>query len=126
LVSKARCASLRLEYSSEAAALWRVFSNWLISAPETKALSPAPARITTRTSGSSRNSVSAWPSPSHMSSDIALRFSGLLKVTVPTPSLTLCRILPSAWDFTVLSGVSSIGASSLFQESTKGPKFALA
>ena len=78
------------------AALWRVFSNWLISAPETNALSPAPTMITTRTSGLSRSSISALPSPSHISSDMALRFSGLLKVMMPTPSVTLCRILPSA------------------------------
>jgi hypothetical protein len=71
-------------------------------APETNALPPVPVRITMRTPGSSRNSVNACPSPSHISSDIALRFSGLLKVMTPTPSLTLCRILPSAWDFSVL------------------------
>src|SRR6266403_1198599 len=108
--SKARSVALRFEYSSDAAALWRVFSNWLISAPETNALSPAPTRTTTRTSGSSRNSISACPSPCHMSSDMALRFSGLLKVMTPTPSVMLCRILPSAWDFSVLLGTSSIGA----------------
>src|SRR5580658_9457697 len=45
-----------------------------------------------------------------MSSDMALRLSGLLKVTIPTPSVTLCRILPSAKDFSVLLGTSSIGA----------------
>ena len=60
------------------------------------------------TSGSSRSSVSALPSPSHISSDIALRFSGLLKVMMPTPSSTLCKILPSAWDFRAALGVSSI------------------
>src|ERR1700676_4507479 len=65
--------------------------------------------MTTRTSGSSRNSTKAWPSPSHMSSDIALRFCGLLKVMTPPPSATLCRILPSAWDFSVVLGISSIG-----------------
>src|SRR5712664_3278951 len=45
-----------------------------------------------------------------MSSDMALRFSGLLKVMTPTPSLTLCRILPSAKDLSVLLGIFSIGA----------------
>src|ERR1700761_7105769 len=110
LPSSARCASLFFEYSSEAAALWRVFSNWLMSAPDTKALSPAPTRITTRTSGSSRNSVRTWPTPSHISSDIALRFSGLLKVRTPTPSLMLLRIFPSAKDLSVLV-TSSIGGS---------------
>src|SRR3981189_1654537 len=93
---RALWSALFFEYSSEASALWRVFSNWLISAPETNALSPAPTMITTRTLGSSRNSTSALPSPSHMSSDMALRFSGLLKVMMPTPSAMLCRILPSA------------------------------
>src|SRR5262249_3233320 len=47
-------------------------------------------------------SVKAWPRPSHISSDIALRFSGLLKVTMPTPSLMALRILPSAKDFSDL------------------------
>src|SRR5260221_10854302 len=79
-----------------------------MSAPETNALSPAPTMITTRTSGLSRNSVSAVPSPSHISSDMALRFSGLLKVMTPTPSVTLCRILPSAWDLSACLGTSSI------------------
>src|SRR5450631_2967334 len=43
-----------------------------------------------------------------MSSDMALRFSGLLKVMIPTPSVTRCRIFPSARDFS-LAGTSSIG-----------------
>ena len=34
-------------YSFCASALWRFFSNWLISAPETNALSPAPVSTTT-------------------------------------------------------------------------------
>src|ERR1700681_2314029 len=45
-----------------------------------------------------------------MSSDMALRFSGLLKVMTPTPSVTLCRILPSAKDFSIFLWTSSIGA----------------
>src|ERR1700738_3417363 len=44
-----------------------------------------------------------------MSSDIALRFSGLLKVMTPTPSVTPCRILPSAKDLSVALGIFSIG-----------------
>ena len=100
-----------LEYSSEASALWRFFSNWLISAPETNALSPAPNRITTRTSGSSRSSTSALPSPSHMSSDMALRFSGLLKVMTPTPSsIALQDLAVGIGFFGVCLGTSSIGA----------------
>src|SRR5262245_25620272 len=39
---------------------------------------------------------------------MALRFWGLLKVMTPTPSSMLCKILPSAWDFWVGVGVSSI------------------
>src|SRR5512143_2577451 len=69
-----------------------------MSAPDTKALPPAPVSTTTRTSGSSRNSVSARPNPSHISSDMALRLSGLLKVITPTPPAEDLRILPSAND----------------------------
>src|SRR6267142_6862694 len=91
-----------------------------MSAPETNALSPAPTRITTRTSGSSRNSTRARPSPCHMSSDMALRFAGLLKVMTPTPSVTLCRILPSAWDLSVVLATFSIGAAFADESSTFG------
>src|SRR5207248_3965486 len=45
-----------------------------------------------------------------MSSDMALRFFGLLKVMTPTPSVMLCWILPSAWHFSVLLGTFSIAA----------------
>src|SRR5579864_6518410 len=79
-----------------------------MSAPDIKALSPAPVRITTRTLSSSRNSISAVPNPSHISIDMALRFSGLLKVMMPTPSATLVRILPSAKDFWLVEGTSSM------------------
>src|SRR4029077_2705978 len=76
------------------------------------------------------SSVSAWPNPSHMSSDMALRFSGLLKVTMPTPSATPLRILPSAKDFSSLLGTSSIGEAFLLkkmdQDVRNGPKFARA
>src|SRR5882724_11196148 len=41
---------------------------------------------------------------------MALRFSGLLKVMIPTPSVTLCRILPSAKDLSVVFGTLSIGS----------------
>src|SRR6266702_437763 len=78
-----------------------------MSAPETNALSPAPTRITTRTSGLSRRSVSASPSPSHISSYMALRLAGLLKVMTPMPSVIAERILPSARDFSL--ALSSIG-----------------
>ena len=58
-----------------------------MSAPETNALPPAPTSSTTFTATSSRRIVKAVPSASHISSDIALRLSGLLKVIVPTASL---------------------------------------
>src|SRR3979490_1295380 len=45
-----------------------------------------------------------------MSSDMALRFSGLLKVMTPTPSAIPCRILPSAKDLSAFLRTSSIGA----------------
>ncbi len=63
-------------YSCCASAFERFFSNWLMSAPETNALLPAPVRITTRTDPSSANSSRMSPNPVHISSDIALRFSG--------------------------------------------------
>src|SRR5580700_5511819 len=83
-------------YSCCASALERSLSNWLISAPETKALLPAPVRITTRTELSSANSSRISPSPTHISTDMALRFSGWLKVTSPTPSSFAASILPPA------------------------------
>ena len=111
------------------AALWRVFSNWLISAPETNALSPAPTMITTRTSGSSRNSTNALPSPSHISSDMALRFSGLLKVMTPTPSADALQDLAVGIGFSgvVRERLASVGfPSPMFRKSRKGPKLARA
>src|SRR5688572_33417654 len=59
-----------------------------MSAPDTKALPPAPVSTTTRISGSRAKSSRIATAASHMGSDIALCFSGLLKVSVPTrPSL---------------------------------------
>src|ERR1035438_4509186 len=54
-----------------------------------------------------------------MSSDMALRFSGLLKVMIPTPSVTLCRIFPSARDFSLL-GTSSIGEAFVLKNKGSG------
>src|SRR5215510_14225225 len=60
-----------------------------MSAPDTKALPPAPVTTTTRTSLSRANFSRMAVAASHMSSDTALRRSGLLKVSVPTPP-SLC------------------------------------
>src|SRR5579872_516381 len=68
-----------------------------MSAPDTKALLPAPVRITTRTDESSANSSRISPSPVHISSDMALRFSGWLNVTSPTPSSFAASIFPAAY-----------------------------
>src|ERR1700730_1402404 len=85
--SYSRCASTSL----------RLFSNWLISAPETNALSPAPVSTTTRTLSSAVQASNISISPSHISTDMALRFSGWLKVIRPTPSVTCANILPEAY-----------------------------
>src|SRR3984957_10669426 len=68
-----------------------------MSAPETNALLPAPVRITTLTLLSSENSSRMSPSPVHISIDMALRFSGWLKVISPTPSSFAASILPPAY-----------------------------
>ena len=51
-----------------------------MSAPETKALPPAPDMINTRTDGSGAYLVNAASTASHISSETALRFSGWLKM----------------------------------------------
>src|SRR6478736_3321737 len=84
-------------YSCWASAFERFFSNWLMSAPETNALWPAPVRITTRTDPSSANSSRMAPNPVHISSDMALRFSGWLNVISPTPSSFAASIFPAAY-----------------------------
>src|ERR1700677_1654324 len=68
-----------------------------MSAPETNALLPAPVRITTRTELSSANSSRISPKPTHISTHMALRFSGWLKVTSPIPSSFAASILPPAY-----------------------------
>src|SRR5271170_3450503 len=84
-------------YSCCASAFERSLSNWLMSAPETKALLPAPVRITTRTELSAANSSRISPRPTHISTDMALRFSGWLKVISPIPSSFAASILPPAY-----------------------------
>src|SRR5215510_4974506 len=56
-----------------------------MSAPETKALPPAPLTTTTRTLPSRAKASRIFAAASHMSSDTALRRSGLLKIRWPTP-----------------------------------------
>ena len=55
-----------------------------MSAPETKALSPAPVTTTTRIAGSFSNSSRMTGIASHMSVEVALCFCGLLKTSRPT------------------------------------------
>src|ERR1039458_6544069 len=56
-----------------------------MSAPDTKALPPAPVTTTTRTAWSAAKSARIPCAASHISSDTALCRSGLLKISVPTP-----------------------------------------
>ena len=56
-----------------------------MSAPEAKALPPAPVTTMTRTDGSALKSAMISSAASHMSSEIALCRSGLLKIIQPTP-----------------------------------------
>src|SRR5215471_7887550 len=71
-----------------ASMLARSLSNLEMSAPETKALPPAPLTTTTRIAGSSAYWLSSACTRSHMSRDTALCLLGLLKMTWPTgPSL---------------------------------------
>jgi len=55
-----------------------------MSAPDTKAWSPAPVTTTTRTAGSFSNSSMMSGIASHMSDEVALRLAGLLKMSLPT------------------------------------------
>src|SRR5262249_20116975 len=64
-----------------------------MSAPEMKALSPAPVTTTTCTSPSRANASRRSVAAIHMSSDTALRRSGLLKMRVPTAPSLRARIL---------------------------------
>src|SRR5216684_976785 len=59
-----------------------------MSAPETKALPPAPDSTTTRIAGSLAKSARISFAACHISSEVALSRSGLLKIIVPIgPSL---------------------------------------
>src|SRR6516165_11783007 len=71
-----------------ASMLARSLSNLEMSAPETKALPPAPLTTTTRIAGSCAYWLSSACTRSHMSRDTALCLLGLLNKTWPTgPSL---------------------------------------
>jgi len=70
-------------YSSSSAAFRRRSLNWEMSAPATKAASPAPRRITTRMAGSAARSATYSGMACHISWLTALRFSGWLKVIQP-------------------------------------------
>src|SRR4051794_4976001 len=59
-----------------------------MSAPEANALPPAPVTTMTRTAGSAAKLAMISSAASHMSSEIALCRSGLLKIIQPTPSST--------------------------------------
>jgi hypothetical protein len=55
-----------------------------MSAPDTKALSPAPVTTTTRIAGSFSKSSRMTGIASHMSDEVALCLAGLLKTIRPT------------------------------------------
>src|SRR6185295_11256872 len=57
-----------------------------MSAPEANALPPAPVTTITRTDASALKSAIASSAASHISSEIAFSFSGLLKLIQPMPS----------------------------------------
>src|SRR5215216_1166378 len=85
----------------------RSFSNFEISAPDTKALPPAPVRTITRTSSSAANCSSMWAVASHISRDTALCRCGLLKMMVPTPP-SLRESILSASAITVVSFILAL------------------
>ena len=78
--------------SARASGLERLVSNSEMSAPETKALSPAPCMTTTRTSSSAWNRSTMSTMARFISIFMALRRSGLLKVIQPTPSVTVASM----------------------------------
>ena len=75
----------RLVIDFIASSLPRFSSNSEMSAPDTNALSPAPASTMTRTAGSASKSAMIFGIACHMSNDTALRFSGWLKIIQPMP-----------------------------------------
>src|SRR6476646_7276019 len=87
-------ASCSRSYSARAAGEVRRSPNSEMSAPEAKALSPAPVRITARTSRSACSASSRPGSATRISLDRALRLPGLLMVTTATAPATSTRSLP--------------------------------
>ena len=85
-------APMRLNSSIDSGSERR-FSNSEMSAPETNALSPAPAITTTRTSGSSRKSCRIVGIASCISMLSAFRRAGLLKIIQPAPPSLRATIL---------------------------------
>ena len=73
-----------------------------MSAPDTNALSPAPVITATRTAGSPSQPSRMVARPSHMATDMALRRSGWLKVSSPTPSDTDASSFPDAYSISYL------------------------
>jgi hypothetical protein len=64
-----------------------------MSAPDANALPPEPVSTITRTDGSAAKPCMISSAASHISSEIALWRSGLLKIIQPTPSCVLEIIL---------------------------------
>ena len=74
----------------------RAFSNSEMSAPETKALSPAPVTTTTRIAGSFSNSSRMTGIASHMSVEVALCLCRLVE-DEPADRARLLRDHVRAW-----------------------------
>jgi hypothetical protein len=82
----------------------RWLSNFEMSAPETKALPPAPDTTRTRSAGSAAKSASSAVMRSHMSSETALWRAGLLN----TISATAPRLRPSIFSSTGASAAACV------------------
>src|SRR3954468_24281139 len=104
MVGFARTSSLRqlsseaVSYVSICAGVARFSSNSEMSAPETKARSPAPLTTTTLTVGSLAKESTIRPRALHMSRETALCRAGLLKTIQPTaPSFrAIMRSVPTS------------------------------
>src|SRR5262249_50899698 len=87
-----------------------------MSAPDTKALPPAPVITTVRTPSSLAKSLMIRLAASHISSETALCFAGLLKIMYPTLPSRRDSIL-SVWVISELSSASLRGARSATKQS---------
>src|SRR6266481_2970748 len=83
-----------------------------MSAPETKALPPAPLTTITRTASSSSKSSMIWVTACHISSDTALWRAGLLKIRRPIgPSFSaIILLVASGWSSMLLAPYVSVCA----------------